>query len=119
MPRLEPLEAVGEDSILFTPREWTALGDLLGLSPRELEIVQGVFDDRTEGSIASGLGISHHTVHTYLARIYRKVSASSRTQLVVRVMETYLGIAREMTSTRLDSESGSGSVAAYGPGGAL
>ena len=118
MPRLEPREAVEEDSILFTPREWTALGDSLGLSPRELEIVQGVFDDRTEGSIAGELGISHHTVHTYLARIYRKVSASSRTQLVVRVMETYLGIAREPTSTRLDPEHSSGSLASYGSGGA-
>lgn len=118
MPALELRDAVGEETILFTPREWTALGDSLGLSPRELEIVQGVFDDRTEGAIAGELGISHHTVHTYLARIYRKVSASSRTQLVVRVMETYLGLTREMTSARPDSEAGSGSMAAYGPGGA-
>ena len=39
-----------------------------------------------ELAIASDLGISQHTVHTYLERVYRKLAVGSRVALVVRVM---------------------------------
>lgn len=65
---------------------WESLGSHLRLAPREIQVIQGVFDDRKEIAIADELGISQHTVHTYLERVYRKLSVGSRVGLVVRVM---------------------------------
>ena len=69
---------------------WPRLGMALRLSPRELQIVQGVFDDRKEESIAHGLRISPHTLNTYFQRLYGKLGVSSRPRLIVRVMAEYL-----------------------------
>jgi len=65
---------------------WEGLGQTLKLAPREIQVIQGVFNDQKELAIASDLGISQHTVHTYLERVYRKLAVGSRVALVVRVM---------------------------------
>ena len=70
---------------VIEPRAWAELADQLNLAPRELQVVQGVFDDAKEFAIADDLGISPHTVHTYLERVYRKLEVGSRVELVVRV----------------------------------
>jgi DNA-binding NarL/FixJ family response regulator len=71
-------------------QQWTAIGLALRLSPRELQIVQSVFDDLKEAAIADKLGISSHTVHTHLERLYRKLSVRGRTMMAVRVFAEYL-----------------------------
>ena len=73
--------------LIFKDEVWQAIGSALGMAPRELEIIRQVFDDRSESRIARELGISPHTVHTYLERIYYKLNVASRVQLVVRVVE--------------------------------
>lgn len=75
---------------VLTNAEWTAVGISLRLSPRELQIVQAVFDDQKESAIADGLGISAHTVHTHLERLYRKVGARGRTTMAVRILAEHL-----------------------------
>ncbi len=65
----------------------------LHLSARELDIVRCVFDDHTEPVIAEELGISAATVHTYLGRVYSKLSVGSRVQLVVRIIVEYFVLA--------------------------
>ncbi|MCI0334529.1 MAG: helix-turn-helix transcriptional regulator [Planctomycetes bacterium] len=72
---------------LFTDEAWRRIAVTLALSPRELEIVQQIFDDHKEAAIARELAISRHTVHTYLERIYHKLHVTSRLQLVVRVVQ--------------------------------
>jgi DNA-binding CsgD family transcriptional regulator len=67
-----------------------ALMNVLRLSPREAMIVELVVTDLHEDLIASTLGISKHTVHTHLDRIYRKVGAHSRCQLAVKLFSTYV-----------------------------
>ncbi len=78
---------VGRDVICATG--WLSVSQCLKLSEREFEIVQGIFDDQTESEIADSLGISQHTVHTHLERLYRKSRVSSRTQLIVRVFSAF------------------------------
>ncbi|MFH9089292.1 response regulator transcription factor [Streptomyces sp. NPDC017673] len=53
------------------------------LSPREREILSRLPGGGTYDAIARGLGISRHTVDTYMRRIRAKVGAANRTQLVV------------------------------------
>ena len=74
--------------VLLT-HEWELLAGQLGLSARELDVVVGVFECQKDRSIARQLGISHHTVRTHFERLYRKLSVSNRTELVLRVFETY------------------------------
>lgn len=69
---------------------WPSVAELLRLSPRELQVVKGVFRDNKEERIAADLGISAHTVSTYMQRIYAKLRVGSRPQLIVRVVAEYL-----------------------------
>jgi DNA-binding CsgD family transcriptional regulator len=73
---------------------WPNLAEQLRLSPREVQVVKGVFRDDKEQAIAADLGISPHTVSTYLQRIYAKLRVGSRPQLIVRVVAEYLRVAR-------------------------
>ena len=75
---------------LISEDHWAEIGTTLRLAPRELQVVQGVFDDHKEFAIAHDLGISPHTVHTYLERVYRKLRVGSRVELVVRIIQELL-----------------------------
>jgi DNA-binding CsgD family transcriptional regulator len=77
---------------LFPEDVWHALARSLQLSGRELQITRCVFDDQKEQVIASRLGISTHTVHTHLERLYRKLGVASRVELVVRIFTGYLAL---------------------------
>ena len=86
-PRI-PILGAGDGSqgsSIFSETQWAAIADSLSLSPREFEIVKYIFDDRSEEGMAFGLDISHHTVHTYLNRLYRKIGVNSRSQLLLHV----------------------------------
>ena len=69
-------------------------GASLRLSKREAQIVSALFDDKKEAAIATHLGISRHTVHTYTERLYRKMGVSSRVGLVRRVFIEFMSLAR-------------------------
>jgi DNA-binding CsgD family transcriptional regulator len=69
---------------------WRVIANSLCISDRELQIVQGIFDDRQEFAIADELKISVHTVHTHLERLYRKLGISSRVGLVLSILSEYL-----------------------------
>jgi len=74
---------------VFGPGEWHSLATALALSPRECGIVRAVFDGASEKDTARDLGLSPHTVHTYLWRIYRKLHVQSREELLVRVFAEF------------------------------
>ena len=80
-------------SAVLPEQVWLDLGPKLRLSPRELQIVRGVFEDHKEEAIAFELGISPHTVNTYFQRLYAKLGVSSRPQLILCVMAQYLALA--------------------------
>jgi DNA-binding CsgD family transcriptional regulator len=82
--------ALPANPLPFSERAWRRIARSLNLSARELQIIHGIFSDRKEVAIAEDLGISHHTVHTYLERLYRKLGVSSRVQLVVRVVAEHI-----------------------------
>jgi DNA-binding NarL/FixJ family response regulator len=79
----------GVGQSLFGPTEWRTLAAALGLSPRECGIVRAVFDGASEKDAARDLGLSPHTVHTYVWRIYRKLQVQSREELLVRVFAEF------------------------------
>jgi DNA-binding CsgD family transcriptional regulator len=64
----------------------------LDLSPRELQLVRGVFSDDSDYSIASSLGISPHTVHTHFERLHHKMGVANRAQLILCVVNEFLAL---------------------------
>ena len=72
---------------------WANTIAALGLSRRESEIVSCMLagiDD--EAAIADRLGVSRHTVHTYLERLYRKLRVGTRCQALAAVFVAYAQI---------------------------
>jgi DNA-binding NarL/FixJ family response regulator len=79
---------------MFSNAVWRRLALSLRLSERESQIVPALLEDKKESAIATHLGISRHTVHTYTERLYRKMGVSSRVGLVRRVFVEYISLAR-------------------------
>ena len=75
---------------MFSEQAWTEIARSLKLSGRELQLVRGVFDDRTDCAIAADLGMSPHTVHTHFERLHYKLAVADRVELVLRVMNEFL-----------------------------
>lgn len=73
---------------------WRTLADQLGLSAREGETVEAIFDGLGEKEMASRMGISMHTVRTHMKRLYRKVGVHSRGQLLTLVVRQALELNR-------------------------
>ena len=70
----------------------SAIGRTLDLTDREMQIIRGLLDGKREDAIADELGISHHTVHAHLGRVYRKLNVDCCTGLVLRVFREYVAI---------------------------
>jgi DNA-binding NarL/FixJ family response regulator len=75
-------------------REWSAIVASLRLCKRETEVVSGIIAGESEARLAERLGISTHTVHTYIDRLYRRLAVRSRCELVVRIFEVYVTATR-------------------------
>ena len=81
---------IRRDRFILSYDAWKVIAKSLRISDRELQIIQGIFDDRKEFAIADELKISMHTVHTHLERLYRKLGVSSRAGLILCILSEYL-----------------------------
>ncbi len=57
------------------------------VTPREAQVVMGIFEGKTNQEIADSLFISLQTVKDHTSRIYQKVQVRNRTQLVAMLRE--------------------------------
>jgi DNA-binding CsgD family transcriptional regulator len=62
----------------------------LGITPRELEILEAMAAGFSNREIAERLFVSENTVKTHAARVFGKLSAQRRTQAVQRAKEAGL-----------------------------
>ena len=74
----------------FTRDQWTLVATALRFSDREAEVVRCLLDGHTEQTTALRLGLSVHTVHSYVGRIYPKLGVRSRSDLVVRIFRRFV-----------------------------
>ena len=86
--KLKPI--LHRDRSIVPQDAWKVIANSLRISDRELQIIQGIFDDRKEFAIADELTMSVHTVHTHVERLYRKLGVSSRVALVLYILSEYL-----------------------------
>ena len=71
---------------LISEEEWTELGQYLGLSEQQTEVVRRIFCGKSRHEIACELAIRPGTVRTQISRIYREFGVSNRVQLAVYVL---------------------------------
>jgi DNA-binding NarL/FixJ family response regulator len=64
----------------------------LGISPRELRVLEELAAGRSNKEIAERLHVSPHTVKTHVGRLLEKLEAKRRTDAIARARE--LGILR-------------------------
>ena len=100
MARLNPdSRSKLKGSAILDDHAWREIARTLGLTKREAQIVRGVFDNLRKTGIARRLQISDHTVHTHLNRLFKKLNVTTRTALVLRVMEQMISLTRSQTGT--------------------
>lgn len=56
------------------------------ISPREQQVLNLLMEGKTNGEIASALGIRQNTVKNHVSRIFDKYNVNTRTELIVRVL---------------------------------
>lgn len=79
------------------PEVWLQLRGVFRLSDRELQIVQRIFEEQEQDSIAQALGILPELVYRMTQRIYLKLHIGSRLELRSKVRSAYLAFAASQT----------------------
>jgi DNA-binding NarL/FixJ family response regulator len=59
------------------------------LTPRERQVLCGVFSGRTNKEIAHKLGVSESLIKAFVQQLFRKAGVRSRAQLVRAAVERY------------------------------
>ncbi len=82
-----PMSASIARKVVQSFRSDPAKGDeMLDLSQREREVLNGLAEGLAYKQIAEHLGVSIHTVRNYIRRIYEKLHVRSRTEAVAKFL---------------------------------
>jgi len=74
----------------LTAKAWRRIARILGLSPRQIEIVRRIMAEQEVREIAASLGLTPQTIQTHIARLYMKLGVHTRAGLVVKVFVAHL-----------------------------
>ena len=74
---------------LFSPDEWAALMQVLGLSPRQEGVLAAIINGMSDKEIAAKMNVQPTTTRTHLRRLYTKLGVRDRTELVVHCFLRY------------------------------
>jgi DNA-binding NarL/FixJ family response regulator len=77
-------------SSFLSESAWERLAEKLNLSSREVQIVQAVLENEKDLAIADRLRMSPHTVHSHMDRLHGKLSVRGRSELIVKILTTFL-----------------------------
>ncbi|MBU4530675.1 MAG: LuxR C-terminal-related transcriptional regulator [Hoeflea sp.] len=92
-PQHESLAVVALDATLIFQRYFEvilSLDSISGLNEREIQIVRWTSEGKTSAEIAIILGLSEHTVNSYIAAVLRKLHVVNRAQMVASALRSGL-----------------------------
>jgi DNA-binding NarL/FixJ family response regulator len=75
-----------------TVEEWQQVRRWLGLSQRQLELIQRLFGGDKLEMVALDMKLGHGTVKTYQQRIYQKLGVSERCQMMIAIADAHLQV---------------------------
>ena len=98
---MQAIRSIHSGHLVMSPKVMQALSDKaqkpevetppsVDLTPRELEVLQGIVDGLTNQGIAVKLGISKTTVRSHVSSILAKLNVSNRTQAALVAQERKL-----------------------------
>jgi len=87
---MSELSKTGVGTCFFCEAAWAGLAEMLGLSKREVEVLQCLLLDDDEREVAVFLRMSPRTVRTHLERIHKKLAVHSRIALVVQLFDVHV-----------------------------
>ena len=73
--------------LLVRQDQWNKISFILGISEREQEVCQLLFEGITREEIATQMDIKVRTVRHYLERLHNKLRVSNRVALVLRIIQ--------------------------------
>ena len=71
------------------------------MSPRERDVVFGLLSGGSRAQVASELGVSEGSIHTYVSRACAKAGAASESELLRTIIRF---LARNLSETNLQSQ---------------
>jgi len=80
----------GKVARFFRTEAFTAEPEYTPLTKREMETLEQLVQAKKDQEIADALFISLHTVHTHVKNIYRKLHVSSRSEAILKAIESKL-----------------------------
>jgi DNA-binding CsgD family transcriptional regulator len=93
-------EAIINGTKIFSEAEWTEIIQTLSLSPREGQIIRCLFSDEPDKKIAMDLNIAIPTVRTHITRLFRKLQAGDRSDLLLHVFRRFRQNCRKLGCPR-------------------
>jgi len=93
LPKHEAVAVLALDAALIFQRYYAvilSLDSVSGLNEREIQIVRWTSEGKTSAEIAIILGLSEHTVNSYIAAILRKLHVVNRAQMVASALRSGL-----------------------------
>ncbi|AKI00559.1 DNA-binding protein with HTH domain [Hoeflea sp. IMCC20628] len=92
-PKSEKLALIALDASLIFQRYFgviLSLDSISGLNDREIQIVSWTSEGKTSVEIAIILGLSEHTINSYIATVMRKLHVVNRAQMVASALRSGL-----------------------------
>jgi DNA-binding NarL/FixJ family response regulator len=74
---------------IFSDSEWALIMQVVPLPPRQLQIIQHLFDGYSDKQIAAALDISVATVRTHINRLFMRLNVRDRCELILYIVRTF------------------------------
>ncbi len=85
---------VEQKKSIFSDDEWERIKEAMRLSPRQLDVVKCLFRGFGDKQIANHLGIAVSTVRAYMSKLFLKLSAADRVEVILCVLSRFLDQSR-------------------------
>ncbi len=92
-----PADARSNGRALLGSVDWQRVRGKLGLSLRELQVVQHILEGMKLSAIAREMQLGLGTVKTYSQRVYRKLDVTDRQEFTLLVVNAHLQLANTIT----------------------
>ncbi|MCE5339660.1 MAG: LuxR C-terminal-related transcriptional regulator [Planctomycetaceae bacterium] len=80
---------MADSTDIFSEVEWGEIAKALSLSKRESQIIKELFADNSDKRIALDLEITISTVRTHISRLFRKLNADCRMDVILHVFRCF------------------------------
>ncbi|RIK63123.1 MAG: hypothetical protein DCC65_16350 [Planctomycetota bacterium] len=75
----------GRRAVTLEPDVWSEVAATLDLTPQQSKVVTLILRGYCDKQIAAQLGLSYSTVRTHLGRLFQRIGAQDRSELILAI----------------------------------